>query len=46
VNDSEGLDAQPDAGHPGTDQKVRAAEEGEGARKTAATFDIAEGLVK
>ena len=41
-SDSEGLDAQPEPGHPVAGEDVGAPEEGEGARKAAATPPIAD----
>ena len=39
-SDSEGLAAQPEPGHPVAGEDVGGPEEGEGARKAAATPDI------
>ncbi len=39
-SDSEGLDAQPEPGHPVADKDVGAPEEGAGARKSEATPEI------
>ena len=42
ASESEGLDTQPEPGHPVTDQDVGTPEEGAGTRKAEATAPIAD----